>query len=145
VRAMAKKKIIGVRNPHSTRPYQHVLEPLAVYLMIAQRQYEDCAFADCYNVGPDDCDCLTTGKLVDLFCAKWGESARWENRAEANAPHEANFLKLDCSKLKSVFGWTPRWHMDECMENTVRFSKIWLSGGNIPTEMDWEIEEFMNG
>lgn len=142
VRAMASCKKIAVRNPYSTRPYQHVLEPLAVYLMIAQRQYEDSKFAGYYNVGPDDCDCVTTGELVDLFCKKWGGTAKWETHAEKNAPHEANFLKLDCSKLKSVFGWQPRWHMDECMEMTVRFSKIFLAKGNIPEEMDKEIEQF---
>lgn len=97
---MAAGRKIGVRNPYSTRPYQHVLEPLAAYLLIAQRQYEDSRFAGYYNVGPDDCDCVTTGTLVDLFCRAWGGDAAWENQAEANAPHEANFLKLDCSKLK---------------------------------------------
>lgn len=143
VRAMKAGKTIGVRNPYSTRPYQHVLEPLAVYLTIAQRQYEDIRYAGFYNVGPDDCDCVTTGELVDLFCKYWGEGAAWENQAEATAPHEANFLKLDCSKVKSVFGWKPRWHIDECVEMTCRFSKVWLAGGNIPEEMDREIAAFL--
>ena len=143
VRAMAAGKVIGVRNPYSTRPYQHVLEPLAVYLMIAQKQYEDIRYAGFYNVGPDECDCVTTGALVDLFCNCWGDGAAWENQAQANAPHEANFLKLDCSKVKAVFGWKPRWHIAECMEMTCRFSKVWLSGGDIPAEMDKEITEFM--
>lgn len=145
VRAMAAGKVIGVRNPYSTRPYQHVLEPLAVYLTIAQKQYEDSRFAGFYNVGPDDCDCVTTGELVDLFCSCWGEGAAWENQAEANAPHEANFLKLDCSKVKATFGWKPRWHIRECMEMTCRFSKVWLAGENIAEEMDREIREFLEG
>jgi len=144
VRAMKDKKVIEVRNPYSTRPYQHVLEPLAVYLEIAQKQYEDRKFAGCYNVGPDDCDCLTTGELADLFCKMWGEGAAWVNKSDNNAPHEANFLKLDCSKIKSVFGWKPRWHMDKCIEVTCRFSKIWIEGGNIPAELDKEIDEFFN-
>lgn len=143
VRAMAAGKVIGVRNPYSTRPYQHVLEPLAVYLTIARKQYEDGSFAGFYNVGPDDCDCVTTGELVDLFCKCWGEGAAWENQAEENAPHEANFLKLDCSLVKATFGWKPRWHIAECMDMTCRFSKVWLSGGNIPEEMDKEIKEFL--
>ena len=143
VRAMAAGKTIGVRNPYSTRPYQHVLEPLAVYLTIAQKQYEDKKFAGFYNVGPDDCDCVTTGELVDLFCKYWGGSAAWENQAEANAPHEANFLKLDCSKIKATFGWRPRWHIEECMDMTARFSKVWLNGGDIPAEMEKEIKEFL--
>jgi len=144
IRAMADGTEISVRNPYSTRPYQHVLEPLAVYLTIAQRQYEDIAFSGYYNVGPDECDCVTTGELCDLFCKHWGEGASWSNKAEKNAPHEANFLKLDCSKIKKVFGWRPRWHIDECMEKTCRFGKIWLSGGDIPSEMDREIEEFFS-
>ena len=143
VRAMAAGPTIGVRNPYSTRPYQHVLEPLSVYLTIAQKQYEDPAYQGYYNVGPDDCDCVTTGELVDLFCRTWVNGATWENQAENNAPHEANFLKLDCSKIKSTFGWRPRWHIDECMRMTCRFSKVWLAGGDIPAEMDKEICEFM--
>lgn len=143
VRAMAAKQAIGVRNPYSTRPYQHVLEPLAVYLMIAQKQYEDPKYQGYYNVGPDDCDCVTTGELVDMFCKYWGPDAKWENHAEANAPHEANFLKLDCSKVKAVFGWKPRWHIEECMDMTCRFSKVWLKGGDVAAEMDKEIKEFM--
>ena len=141
VRAAKEKEIITVRNPYSTRPYQHVLEPLAAYLMIAAKQYEDIKYADYYNVGPDECDCVTTGDLVTLFCEKFGEGMKWENKS-VGGPHEANFLKLDCSKLKSVFSWKPRWHIDECMEMTCRFSKIWLENGNIPAEMDKEIKEF---
>lgn len=143
VRAMQAGRVIGVRNPYSTRPYQHVLEPLAVYLTIAQKQYEDKRYAGFYNVGPDDCDCVTTGELVDLFCSSWGEGAAWENQAEANAPHEANFLKLDCSRIKATFGWRPRWHIAQCMEMVCRFSKVWLSGGDIPAEMDAEIAAFL--
>ena len=143
VRAALRHEDIVVRNPYSTRPYQHVLEPVMAYLMIAQRQYEEPKLAGCYNVGPDDCDCVTTGTLVDLFCRAWGGDAAWENQAEANAPHEANFLKLDCSKLKTTFGWTPRWHMAECMEKTVAFSKIWLANGDVPAEMEKEINIFL--
>lgn len=143
VRAMQGGKDIIVRNPHSTRPYQHVLEPLFAYLMIAQRQYEDKSFAGWYNVGPDECDCVTTGDLVDLFCKTWGGNAKWINQAEANAPHEANFLKLDCSKLKSVFGWKPRWHIDEAIEKTIEWTRVWLDGSDIPAEMDRQIGEFM--
>ncbi len=141
VRAAKNKETIIVRNPYSTRPYQHVLEPLAAYLMIAAKQYEDIKYADYYNVGPDECDCVTTGDLVTLFCEKFGEGMKWENKA-VGGPHEANFLKLDCSKLKSVFSWKPRWHIEECMEMTCRFSKIWLENGDIPAEMDKEIKDF---
>lgn len=141
IRAMKTGSVIEVRNPSSVRPFQHVLEPLAVYLMIARKQYEDRRYAGCYNVGPDECDSITTGELVDLFCRIWGNGARWESQAEQNPPHEAGLLSLDCSKIKETFGWKPRWNIQECMERVCRFSKIWLAGGSIPAEMDREIDE----
>lgn len=143
IRAAEKHAPIIVRNPHSTRPYQHVLEPVCAYLMIAQRQYADGTLAGAYNVGPDDCDCVTTGELTDLFCRMWGEGQTWENHAEANAPHEANFLKLDCSKLKTVFGWHPRWHMEQAIEKTCAWTKAWLRGENVTQVMDAQIQEYM--
>ncbi|MBQ3367132.1 MAG: CDP-glucose 4,6-dehydratase [Acidaminococcaceae bacterium] len=142
VRAMQAGETIKVRNPHSIRPYQHVLEPLAVYLMIAAWQFDKGCYAGYYNVGPDNCDCITTGELAELFCKHWGSEARWESKEEFNAPHEANFLKLDCSLLKKTFGWQPRWHIEEAIQKTCAFSKVWLQGGNIPAEMDKEIDEF---
>jgi len=143
VRAVTAGKSVGVRNPDSIRPYQHVLEPLYAYLMIAARQYEDVGKAGCYNVGPDECDCVTTRELVQMFCDEWGEPAKWESQAEANAPHEACYLKLDCSKLKAAFGWQPRWHIKQGMEMTCRFSKVWLEHGDIAAEMRWEIETYL--
>lgn len=142
--ALAHQPII-VRNPHSTRPYQHVLEPIMAYLMIAQRQYEQPALAGWYNVGPDDCDCVTTGQLVDCFCRCWGERLGWENHAEANAPHEANFLKLDCTLLKNTFHWSPRWHIEEAIEQTVVWSKAWQRGEDLSAVMDQQIQAFLEG
>ena len=143
VRAVQADKSIGVRNPHSTRPYQHVLEPLFAYLMIARRQYEDGQLAGWYNVGPDDCDCVTTGQLVELFKEKWGTGFDWVNQAETNAPHEANFLKLDSTKLKTTFGWQPRWHIDEAIAKTCQWTRVWLVGGDVAGEMEREIEEYL--
>lgn len=143
VRAAQQGVPIIVRNPSSTRPYQHVLEPVCTYLMIAQRQYEDRFLSDWYNVGPDDRDCITTGDLVDLFCRIWGDGMSWENHAEINAPHEANFLKLDCTKLKTVFGWRPRWHICEAVEKTVEWTKAWLGGEELPAVMDRQIYAFL--
>ena len=142
IRAAQKGEPVVVRNPHSTRPYQHVLEPVMAYLMIAQRQYEDSSLSGWYNVGPDDCDCVTTGDLVDLFCEIWGQGMRWENRWDGG-PHEANFLKLDCSKIKSTFGWKPRWHIREAIEKTVEWTKVWMQGADIPQEMDRQIKEYL--
>ncbi|MFG6353461.1 MAG: CDP-glucose 4,6-dehydratase [Oscillospiraceae bacterium] len=129
VRAVRKGGAIRLRNPNSIRPYQHVLEPLSAYLLIAQRQYEDVGAAGSYNVGPDSRDCLTTGDLADLFCRAWGAPARWEHTGEAG-PHEDAILKLDCSKIQSVLGWRPRWHAERAVAETVAWTKAWMAGGN---------------
>ena len=114
------------------------------YLMIAEKQHTDLGYGGWYNVGPDDCDCVTTGKLADIFCSAWGNDARWENKW-TGGPHEANFLKLDCSKLKSTFGWKPKWNISDAVQKTCEWTKTWLNGGNIPIIMDKQIEEYMNG
>ena len=144
IRSVQKGEDIVVRNPYSTRPYQHVLEPLYAYLMIAARQYQDSKYAGWYNVGPDDVDCFQTGALVDLFVSKWGDGTKWVNRYDGG-PHEANFLKLDCSKLKGTFGWKPRWNLSDAMDKIVEWSKCWLSGGDVRACMDRQIDEFLDG
>ena len=114
--------------------------------MIAHRQYDDKSLAGCYNIGPDDKDCLTTGELVTLFCDKWNEangtSVDWKN-VSVGGPHESSFLKLDCSKAKSVFGWKPAWGVEEAMENIVEFSMIYLKGGSVKNCMDKQIASFL--
>ena len=141
IRAAAAGKEIIVRNPHSVRPYQHVLEPLAAYLTIAMKQYEDRKIAGYYNVGPDDIDCITTGQLADLFCQAWGDNARWINQYDGG-PHEANFLKLDCSRVKRVFGWRPRYHVKEAVDKTVEWFKEYLEGADMLQTTDRQIREF---
>ena len=141
VRAMEAGREIVVRNPYSTRPFQHVLEPLFAYLEIAQKQCEDLAYQGYYNVGPDECDCVTTGELVTLFCDLWGEGASWVNRHDGG-PHEANFLKLDCSKLKKIFGWKPHWHIQDAIGKTIVWSKAYLAGENMRKVMDRQIGEY---
>lgn len=147
VRAAIEKRKIIVRNPYSTRPYQHVLEPVATYLMIAQRQYEDISYAGNYNVGPNDTDCYTTGELVDLFCRKWNqqtdENMTWENVSDGG-PHEANFLKLDCSKIKSAFGWKPVWNVEQAMEKIVEWTQAYVTGQDVSAVTDRQIREYMN-
>lgn len=142
IRAAIKHEDIVVRNPFSTRPYQHVLEPIYAYLMIAQKQYEDIKYAGYYNVGPDDRDCFQTGALVDLFVKHWGEGMKWIDKYDGG-PHEANFLKLDCSKLKKTFGWQPHWDLNIAIEKVVEWSKCWLTNGDIEKCMNKQIEEFM--
>ena len=141
IRAAQKHEDIIVRNPFSTRPYQHVFEPLYAYLMIAALQYVDIKYAGYYNVGPNDQDCFQTGALVDLFTKYWGEGMMWVNRYDGG-PHEANFLKLDCSKLKTTFGWQPRWNLDTAIEKVVEWTKCWIAQKDIRICMDAQIAEF---
>lgn len=143
IRAMESSSEIVVRNPYSTRPYQHVLEPVVAYLKLAATQFNNPAVAGNYNVGPDDCDCIDTGNLVDIFCKEWGENATWKNVSEANAPHEANFLKLDCSKIKKALSWKPHWHIDDAIAKTVEWSKAYLAGDDVSAVMDRQIREFL--
>ena len=142
VRAAIRHEDITVRNPYSTRPYQHVLEPVFAYLMIAAEQYKDKRYAGYYNVGPDEGDCFQTGALVDMFVRQWGESVKWVDRFDGG-PHEANFLKLNCSKLKTTFGWHPRWNLNQAMEKTVEWSKCWLDGNDVRECMDRQINEYL--
>ncbi len=142
VRAALKGEEIVVRNPFSTRPYQHVLEPLYAYLLIAARQFEDKSFAGHYNVGPDDEGCSQTGDLVDSFCKAWGEGAGWVNRWDGG-PHEASFLKLDCSRLKAVFDWRPVWNLDNAVAKTVEWTKRWSCGESVKLTMEAQINEFL--
>ena len=143
VRAVQAGQDLIIRNPYSIRPYQHVLDPLFAYLLVAEKQYEDKRFAGWYNVGPDECDCVTTGHLVELFQKQWGDGFSWVTQMEEHALHEAAVLKLDCSKIKETFGWLPRWSVEEAVKRTVDWTGIWLSGGDVPGEMDREIERFI--
>ncbi len=147
VRAALEDREIIVRNPHSVRPYQHVLEPVAVYLMIAARQYEDRRLSGSYNVGPDDTDCRTTGELTTLFCEIWnrmtGAQLAWKNEYDGG-PHEANFLKLDCSKLKSRFGWRPVWNTETAMEKIVDWTVHYKEGQDIGQKMEEQISSFLS-
>ena len=145
VRAAMTGQDIIVRNPYSTRPYQHVLEPVMAYLLIAMRQYEDGSFAGCYNVGPEDADCINTGDLVTLFCDTWqartGNRPEWINRHDGG-PHEANFLKLDSSKMKSTFDWKPKWNIAQAMEKLVEWYFVYSKGENVSLCMEEQIRAF---
>lgn len=143
IRAATRKENIIVRNPNSIRPYQHVLEPLFAYLLIAEKQYKNGIYCGNYNIGPNDCDCITTGKLVNIFCNKWNEGINWETKC-VNGPHEANFLKLDCSKMKNIFNWNPTWNVEKAIEKSVEFAKAYNNKEDISKIMDIQILEFIN-
>lgn len=143
VRAALNDEKITIRNPYAVRPFQHVIEPLFAYLMIAQRSFNDIKYAGAYNIGPDENDCITVGELVEIFCRQWGEGVSFENISEANASHEAKYLKLNCDKLKKVFNWTPVWNIEKSVEMICRFSKKLDNMQEITKEMDDEIKQYM--
>lgn len=146
IRAAMRGDDIVVRNPFSVRPYQHVLEPVVAYLIIAERQYNDSSMAGNYNIGPNDMDCRTTRELVELFCQKWEEATsnkvRWIDKYDGG-PHEANFLKLDTSKIRQVFGWQPTWNLEKTMDMIVEWSICYMHAGDIRKCMDKQIKEFL--
>jgi len=129
VRAAAASEEIVIRNPRSTRPYQHVLECLYGYLLLAKAQYEKPDIEGAYNFGPDEESCVTNKELAALFCNAYGGGASWRAAEERGGPREANFLKLDSSKSKSVLGWKPRWNIKTAVEKTVEFAKADGDGG----------------
>ncbi|MBO4551784.1 MAG: CDP-glucose 4,6-dehydratase [Candidatus Methanomethylophilaceae archaeon] len=141
VRAALDGHPLVVRNPYSTRPYQHVLEPVFAYLMIAAVQMEHPEKAGSYNVGPADEGCINNEKLITLFGKEWGEGFQYEVHHDVNAPHEANFLKLDCSKINSVFGWSPTWDIGTAVRKTVEWTKAYIGKKQVKC-MDSQIEEF---
>jgi len=142
VRAAENRKLISVRNPYSVRPFQHVLEPLSAYLRIAAAQYADRSYAGYYNIGPEDADCINTGELAELFCEVWQEGLCWDIQSEGG-PHEADFLKLDCSKMKRVFNWKPHWNVKKAVEKTVEWVKVYFADGDVAECMNRQIEEFL--
>ena len=145
IRAIEKNETIIIRNPYSTRPYQHVLEPLYVYLEICEKQYKDITYEGYYNVGPDLEDCINTGELVKKFAEKWNQKFNYCIKSE-NGPHEATFLMLNTEKIKKTFKWTPRWHIDETINKIVEWTEVYFEKPQaIPSIMDDEINSFFGG
>lgn len=144
IRAAMGRTKIKIRNPESIRPYQHVLEALSAYLLIAERQYMNDEFAGSYNVGPEDADCIRTIELVRIFCEVWGEEIDYEIAIKDNA-HEAKELKLDCTKLKTIFGWSPKWGIYEAVKKTIEWTKEYQCGKKPEEIMQRQLKEFTIG
>lgn len=143
VKSIMNHKTMIIRNPNSIRPYQHVLEPLFAYMKLAQMQYSDIQYADCYNIGPEEENSVTTVKLVSLFYKHFGKQHAWKIQND-NGPHEANFLKLDITKFKHTFQWTPVWSIDKAILKTVEWTKNFLNQeDNISDFMQRQINEYV--
>lgn len=128
VRAIFENRSVLIRNPHAIRPWQHVLEPLSGYLLLAQRLYEEGAvYAEGWNFGPADDDAKPVRWIVERFTQQWGEGAGW-TIDQAEHPHEAHYLKLDCSKARMRLDWQPRWELGQALERIVVWYKAHLQG-----------------
>ncbi|HCJ51649.1 MAG TPA: CDP-glucose 4,6-dehydratase [Gallionella sp.] len=128
MRAITQGRSVTIRNPHAIRPWQHVLEPLSGYLKLAQKLYEEgAAYAEGWNFGPNDEDAKPVQWIVEQLTQSWGEGASWLLDGGEH-PHEAHYLKLDCSKAKGRLDWHPRWHLDEALKRIVDWQKQYLYG-----------------
>ena len=146
IKSAANNEEIAVRNPNSTRPYQHVLDCIYGYLLLAAIQYENKDIEGCYNFGPSDSSIISTGELVDIFCRLWGNNQKWKN-ISFDGPREANFLKLDSSKSKAYLGWTPKWDIETAVLKTIEWSKACIleHDENKANEiMDKQIREYFD-
>ncbi|WP_199052501.1 CDP-glucose 4,6-dehydratase [Aquitalea sp. ASV15] len=142
LRAFEKGLPVVIRNPLSTRPWQHVLEPLSGYLDLAERLWhEPLAFAEGWNFGPKDEDAKPVEWIVSKLCDKWGSGASWR-LDDAAQPHEAGFLKLDISKARHLLGWGPRWSLEQALEKIVSWHKAWLAGEDMRQLCLQQIHEY---
>jgi CDP-glucose 4,6-dehydratase len=131
MRAIASGQSVRIRNPHSIRPWQHVLEPLSGYLMLAQKLYEEGpGFAEAWNFGPNDDDAKPVDWILDNLTKTWGEGASWKLDG-GDHPHEAHYLKLDCSKAKSRLRWQPRWSLATAIDQICVWHKAQLAGADM--------------
>lgn len=143
VRSAMQGQVIEIRNPHAIRPYQHVLDPLFGYLLIAHKQWDaPDVYQGAYNIGPDRSDCATTTALTDLFCKAWSNGLQWKCTVQSEAPHEANLLTLDCSKARYVLKWNPVWNLSEAVTKTVQWWQAYHAGKPIFPVMKEQIEAY---
>tara|TARA_B110000114_G_C15043361_1_gene378111 strand:- start:445 stop:1419 length:975 start_codon:yes stop_codon:yes gene_type:complete len=127
LKAFEKSDTVIIRNPLSTRPWQHVLEPLSGYLVLAEELYlKGRDFSEGWNFGPKDEDCKPVNWILDVMSSKWGQGANWELDKNHN-PHESGFLKLDCSKAALKLNWTPKWNLNITLDLIVNWHQNWLS------------------
>ena len=142
MRAITNGKAVDIRNPHSIRPWQHVLEPLSGYLLLAQKLYEDGSdFAEGWNFGPNEDDAKPVQWILETLTKLWGEGASWKLDG-GNHPHEAHYLKLDCSKAKSRLNWHPRWSLATAIDQICIWHKAHLAGADMQAMCLHQIQQY---
>ncbi len=143
LRAFGQGQPAVLRNPHSTRPWQHVLEPLSGYLLLAERLYRDGeSAAQAWNFGPFDEDARPVNWIASKMAQCWGEEAKWQLSDDSAQPHEANYLKLDISRARAKLGWSPTWSLETTLDSIVRWHKAWLASEDMRQHCLDEIDAF---
>jgi CDP-glucose 4,6-dehydratase len=144
IKAFEANKPLMIRNPLATRPWQHVLEPLAGYLILTQALYHHgSTFSSGWNFGPRDEDNRAVQEVVDLLISEWGDSAHWEKEG-SEKPHEANLLKLDCSKAHTHLGWMPKWNLEVATQKIVEWQKAFQTKENMQEISLAQINHYMS-
>ena len=142
MRAMMREETVNIRSPHAIRPWQHVLEPLSGYLLLAEKLYSDGPrYAEAWNFGPNDVDARPVQAIVERLTSQWGDGAKWALDGDDH-PHEATFLKLDCSKARSRLGWQPRWNLERALDEIVAWYKAAARQENMRTVTLEQIDQF---
>ncbi len=145
LRAFESEKPVCIRNPHAIRPWQHVLEPLSGYLLLAEKLYTGQEnYAEAWNFGPADQDAQSVGWIVEWMCEQWGESACW-HPDEGEHPHEAHYLKLDCSKARSRLGWQPRWSLAQALDHILAWHRAYREGHHMAQFSQAQIDDYLFG
>jgi CDP-glucose 4,6-dehydratase len=142
LRAFENNQPVIIRNPHSTRPWQHVLEPLSGYLTLVEKLWDEpLTYAEGWNFGPKDDDAKPVGWIVKQLCDAWGKGASWRLDGK-NHPHEATYLKLDISKARHIMGWAPRWSLDTALKKIVDWQKAYINQHDLRWYTQSQIQEF---
>jgi CDP-glucose 4,6-dehydratase len=142
IRAISKGEKLKIRSPYAIRPWQHVLEPLSGYLTLAAKLFTDGVFfAQGWNFGPDDNDAQNVEWITKTICEYWGDGASYEIDTHPQ-PHEANYLKLDCSKAKTELGWIPKWNIRNALNLIVEWHKAFANGENMREITNQQIEDY---
>jgi CDP-glucose 4,6-dehydratase len=145
MRAIVQGKPVKIRNPHAIRPWQHVLEPLSGYLILAQKLYEDgAAYGEAWNFGPNEQDAKPVSWIADRLTGAWGAGASWILDGRDH-PHEAHYLKLDCSKAKARLDWHPRWHLENTLEAIIDWHRAYRDGEEMRAFSLGQIQQYVNG
>ncbi len=142
LRALQNNEQVLIRNPHAIRPWQHVLEPLSGYLLLAERLYTNGQTdAEGWNFGPRDEDARPVRWIVEHVCGNWGKGASWALQSGSH-PHEASFLKLDISKARQRLEWAPRWSLETALRHITDWHQAWLSGQDMRAVCLKQISEY---